>query len=185
MTKTYLINELKKVMEDNEEKKKLYKSGKNMNEARKQLCTNIFIETRVKLIKALSLYAKYGTVRKATEKLKMSRKTILHYRNVCPAYNEMWEEAHESYLDSLEEVADERAKIGSDTLLKFLLRAGRKEKYNEINNQINIDNTNNNINPETVITLASQIAKEIIKEQGNINRRKIPTVIETEYKEVE
>ena len=189
MTKKQLIEELKKAMELNEQKQLLYRSGKRkMVEARVQLMENTFKKTRAKLIKALYLFSKYGSLRQVEKHLKLSRNTISRYINTCPAYKEMWQVAHERYIDSLEEVADKRARLSSDTLLKFLLRANRS-KYKDLSsvNQVN----NSYITQEEVSSLAAQIAKEITKEIANKtvtnNRRKIPTVdvIDIPLKEVE
>lgn len=144
-------------------------------------------EKRKRAIAAIKYYQIYGVMYKAASLAGITRATISYYIQHYPKYKAKWDEAYQIYLDNLESIADERAKLKSDNLLKFLLKAGRREKYGDnYNNQVNINNnTNTAVNPEVIVSLASEIAKEMIKE--GMHRRQIPTVdaIEIEYKEIE
>lgn len=141
-------------------------------------------EKRKRCIAAIKYYQIYGTMYKAATLAGTTRATLSYYIKKYPKFREKWDEAYQIYLDNLEAIADERAKLKSDNLLKFLLKAGRREKYGEhYNNQVNINNNQNTaVNPELIVSLASEIAKEISLEQ----RRQIPTVdaIEVECEEV-
>lgn len=122
---------------------------------------------------ALKSYSKYGNFTKAAKAGGISFYALKECLVKYPKFKKKWEEAHDIYMDGLEDIALKRAKAGSDTLLKFLMTAGRPEKYGRINNTF----VQNNINVEESIKEASIIAKQIKAE--NINKRKqIPTVLE-------
>lgn len=52
-------------------------------------------------------------------------------RDRDPKFREAWEDALEHGSDRLEDIAHRRARNGSDTLLIFLLKARRPDKYRE------------------------------------------------------
>lgn len=74
---------------------------------------------------------KYGSVYFACKQAHIARSTAYDARNAEPEFAAAWEEAKEDGLDLLEATAHKRAHSSSDTLLIFLLKAGRPEKYRE------------------------------------------------------
>lgn len=59
------------------------------------------------------------------------RSAAYQWRNEDPEFALEWDEAIEESIDSLEQVAFERAKDQSDRMLEILLKAHRPEKYVE------------------------------------------------------
>src|SRR5438067_5704413 len=74
---------------------------------------------------------KYGAGYVACKQANIARSTAYDARNAEPEFAAAWEEAKEDALDLLEATAHKRAHAVSDTLLMFLLKAGRPEKYRE------------------------------------------------------
>ncbi|HHM13191.1 MAG TPA: hypothetical protein ENJ16_06525 [Planctomycetaceae bacterium] len=60
-----------------------------------------------------------------------SRAAVYARRAKDEEFKQRWDEAIESSVDELEDVARERAMAGSDLLLIFMLKAHRPEKYRE------------------------------------------------------
>lgn len=79
-----------------------------------------------------------GNVSAAAEVAKVNRSTIYRQREDDKAFAEAWDKAKQQGLDTLEDVAVERARKGSDTLLIFLLKAHDPKRFRE-----NIDVTSN------------------------------------------
>jgi len=97
----------------------------------------------------LAILAEGGSVKLAAEKAKIGRRTAYEWKAADPEFAAAWEEAVEAGTDALEDEAKRRAYNGvdepvfyqgeqcglvrkySDTLLIFLLKARRPEKYRE------------------------------------------------------
>lgn len=62
----------------------------------------------------------------------ISRQTAYVWRREDPEFAALWEEAQEIAVDDLEAAARQRALDGSDTLMIFLLKANRPDKYREV-----------------------------------------------------
>jgi transposase-like protein len=69
------------------------------------------------------------TVTRACIQAGVAFSTVHSWRTHYPEFKARWDEAMERGTDALEDVAVDRAIAGSDTLLMFLLRARRPEKY--------------------------------------------------------
>ena len=131
---------------------------------------------------AIKYFSIYGTLTKACECAHIGRETVKRFCERYPNFKKKWDEAYEIYLDNLEYIADKRAKEGSDSLLKFLLKAGRQEKYGlsyPVNIQMNQSNNNVSVNTELIYSAAKMAVKEIKNEK----RIKIPDVIEVSSNE--
>lgn len=126
-----------------------------------------------KLLRALKAYREFGTMKDACETADISRSSLIAAIKRYPKFAREWENAYEDYLDMLEHAATTRAKSGSDRLLMFMLKGGRREKYSE---GINVNNTKNtvNISAEQMVLIASEVAKEIA--QNAMQRRKIEPI---------
>lgn len=74
-----------------------------------------------------------GTVRAACEAAGITRRAAYVARARNPRFSAEWDSAIEEACDELEAIARQRAKETSDTLLIFLLKAHRPEKYRETN----------------------------------------------------
>lgn len=82
----------------------------------------------------LSVLQKSGTVRSACEMAGIARNTVYKRREIDPEFDAAWKEAKEDFADSLEERALSRAMSKddpSDTMVIFMLKAARPEKYRE------------------------------------------------------
>jgi hypothetical protein len=72
-----------------------------------------------------------GNVRIATSMAGISRQVAYHARRNDPHFAAAWEMAMEEATDTLEAMARHRAMRQSDTLMIFLLKANRPEKYTD------------------------------------------------------
>ena len=72
-----------------------------------------------------------GNVRAAALAAGVDRHTVYRAREASPEFAQEWADALEDACDILEAVATERAKASSDTLLIFLLKAHRPDKYRD------------------------------------------------------
>ncbi len=103
-------------------------------------------------LKALSDTA---NVRSSCQAAGIDRSTAYDHRASDPEFKAAWETALEDACDVLEAIARKRAADVSDTLLIFLLKAHRPEKYRE------------NIRVETVDKVQLEIVEEIIAVNEN------------------
>lgn len=79
----------------------------------------------------IASFSESGNVRAACEVAGVSRATAYRHRKDVASFREAWSQAEEEAVERLEETARKRAVDGSDTLLIFLLKAHRPEKYRE------------------------------------------------------
>lgn len=79
----------------------------------------------------LDALAQHGNVSRAARAAKISREWLYQQRHADEDFARQWEQAQSIGLDSLEDVANVRARKMSDTLLIFLLKAHRPEKYRD------------------------------------------------------
>ncbi len=86
------------------------------------------VEKRMKIF--LLAYLKYGVKTKARNKAGMSHPQLALWLEMCPGFKEKFDEIHEEFVDEMEYEANRRAMEKSDSLLQFLLRANRPEKFN-------------------------------------------------------
>ncbi len=87
--------------------------------------------TAEKKRKFLELLAELGNATHAAEGIDVTRQCLYNARKNDPEFAEAWGAAHDLGNESLEDIARQRAKDGSDTLLIFLLKGARPEKYRE------------------------------------------------------
>jgi hypothetical protein len=73
-----------------------------------------------------------GNVRAACKAAGVSRKTAYQHRESASEFKAAWDDAIEDACDILEAEAWQRGRKSSDTLLIFLLKAHRPEKYREV-----------------------------------------------------
>lgn len=83
----------------------------------------------------------HGVVTKAAEDAGIERATAYFERQRDPVFAQEWQEAIDRGVDSLEDCAKVRAFAGSDTLLIFLLKAHRPEKYRETTRTVTLNIT--------------------------------------------
>lgn len=75
--------------------------------------------------------AKTGNVSKSARLAGVPRRTVYDERDKNPDFAQAWEDALEEGADELEEEARKRALADSDTLLIFLLKGLKPDKYRE------------------------------------------------------
>lgn len=61
----------------------------------------------------------------------VSRATAYGHKNTMPEFSELWENAEQEAVELLEAEAWKRARAKSDLLIMFLLKAHRREKYQD------------------------------------------------------
>ena len=86
----------------------------------------------------LAMLRNTANVRAACEAAKITRETAYDNRKSNPSFAARWDTAIEEACDSLEATAWLRAKRNSDTLMIFLLKAHRPDKYRETYN-VNVE----------------------------------------------
>jgi hypothetical protein len=72
-----------------------------------------------------------GNVRAACQAAEIDRSTAYDSRDSSKEFAAQWDEALEDAIDVLEAVAQKRARASSDTLLIFLLKAHRPQKFRD------------------------------------------------------
>ena len=97
----------------------------------------------------LAAFAKCGTITKAAEAADIARQTHYDWMKNEPNYPALFAQAEQEAADALEHAARERALAGSDTLMIFLLKGLKPEKFKE---RTENNNTNNNNNLNTDMT---------------------------------
>lgn len=80
----------------------------------------------------LDLLAETGNVSKAAKGARVGRRTVYTHRAERSEFAERWKEAEALGADALEDECRKRAFGGSDTLMIFLLKAHKPEKYREV-----------------------------------------------------
>lgn len=79
----------------------------------------------------LTAFAANGNVVQAAEAAGVSRRALYDWKAEDPEFAEAWEQAFADGVDALEAEALKRAFAGSDTLLIFLLKGNKAQKYKE------------------------------------------------------
>lgn len=79
----------------------------------------------------LDAYRACGMVSEAARRVKVGRSTVYEWRKEDPAFAAAWDDIDAALADELEAEAIRRAKAGSDTLLIFLLKGLKPERYRE------------------------------------------------------
>lgn len=97
---------------------------------------------RIRFLDALRLH---GIVTQAALDAGIHRDTAYFERSQDPEFAKEWEAALDRGVDMLEDVATKRAYEGDTTMLIFLLKHRRPEKYREVARSIQI-----NVTPEQV-----------------------------------
>lgn len=88
-------------------------------------------ETKELMRRVLEAYVSCGVIGLACDKAGVRRKLHQEWLEKHPSYKVRFEEMRERFVDGLESVAIQRAKDKSDSLLMFLLKAEKREKYGD------------------------------------------------------
>lgn len=92
------------------------------------------VRTAKKREQFLAALRSNGTVFSACQAAGIGRTAAYEWRAADESFRAAWDEALEDATDQLEHEAVRRATDGSDTLLIFLLKANRPEKYRDNTN---------------------------------------------------
>jgi len=87
--------------------------------------------TKTFMSRVLQEYVKCGVIGTACDRAGVRRKLHDAWIENYPMYKEKYQEMKEVFIDGLEVTAIERAKEKSDTLLQFLLKANKPDKYGD------------------------------------------------------
>jgi hypothetical protein len=101
-----------------------------------------------------------GNVRASCQAAGITRQVAYAHRSSAKEFAAQWDEALQDAIDGLEAVAINRARTSSDTLLIFLLKAHRPEKYRETINQ------HHTINQATAAQLTDEALEAELKKRG-------------------
>lgn len=141
----------------------------------------------------LKALADTGVVRAACEAAEVDRATVYKYRDHNEGFRKQWDEALEASTDALEAVARMRATTISDTLLIFLLKANRPDKYRETRNVeisgpqggpirqqlVEIDDEERASRLAALLDKAGERrARQLIAHDGGVGEEPDPTVID-------
>lgn len=92
--------------------------------------TDLTDQRRVRLkAQALESILAGRTIIDTALEIGVSTVTLYGWRLKDPEFAKVWDQSYNARVDHLEDVAFKRATEGSDTLLMFLLRGGRAERY--------------------------------------------------------
>ena len=109
----------------------------------------------------LVLLSDYGNVSRAADGAGISRITAYKHRNTDPVFAAKWEAALELGIDGMEDEARRRAMTVSDTLLIFMLKAARPEKYRE-----RIEQRTVTVTPEKAAQMTQEELEAEMKRRG-------------------
>lgn len=137
----------------------------------------------VSLKLALESYKKYGNFTRAAKAGGISFYSLKDCLYKYPKFEKKWIEAEEEYVGSLEMMAYNRAKRGSDAMIKFLLIAKRPTIYGRGYSSQNNVNVNNSFSFNEFVKQGTHMAKT--NEEFRKQRQSIPNVLELESKENE
>ena len=107
-----------------------------------------------------------ANVRAACDAAKIDRRTAYRNRDENPAFAERWDEAIEEACDGLEAAAWLRARRSSDTLMIFLLKAHRPERYRETIRTVTL-----NITPDDLRDLSDHDLDNLESQLKDSDRR--------------
>lgn len=79
----------------------------------------------------LALYARHGTILAASEEIKISRSVVARWIDNDPEFRQGMIDAKLATVDMLKKTAIDRAKMGSDPLLMFLLKNLAPDEFSE------------------------------------------------------
>jgi hypothetical protein len=118
---------------------------------------------RMRFLDALRMH---GVVARAAIEAGIHRDTAYFERSQDPLFAEQWAEALDRGVDMLEDVAKKRAYEGSDTLLIFLLKAHRPERYRETTRSIQV-----NITPDDLQHMSDEELDALDAQLKSLDRR--------------
>lgn len=107
----------------------------------------------------LSTLRNTANVRAACEAAKIARETAYDNRRENASFAARWDTAIDDACDSLEAAAWLRARRSSDTLMIFLLKAHRPEKYRETTRNYNVNVTADDAAKMTDAELDAELKK--------------------------
>jgi hypothetical protein len=118
---------------------------------------------RLRFLDALRVH---GIVSRAAIEVGVERSTIYFERQRDPIFAQEWAEALDRGVDMLEDVAKKRAYEGSDTLLIFLLKAHRPERYRETTRSIQV-----NVTPDDLQHMSDEELDALDAQLKSLDRR--------------
>lgn len=103
------------------------KEVEEVKEVRKPIPTEI----KVKMASVMRAYMSCGVIGSACHRANVTIRSHSLWLERYPAYREKINEIKERFIDGMEEVAMERAKEKSDSLLQLMLKSHRREIYGD------------------------------------------------------
>lgn len=137
----------------------------------------------------LLAYLKYGVQGKAAAQAGTRARVIGTWCQNVPKFEELYREIEEDFTDNLEVEANSRALEKSDTLLQFLLKARRPEKFNPTQNikatiggeGIKLVFSDSELSPEEKELLLAQTAQTTQTKDLPQNQQTFPVGLEGQW----
>jgi hypothetical protein len=117
----------------------------------------------------LELLERDANVTRAAKGARVSRMTVYRYRDARPSFAKRWAEAEKLGGEALEDECRRRGFEGSDTLLIFLTKAHKPEKYRE-----------ETLTPRRFVALFEQMLEILRTEVGESDARRVARRFERE-----
>lgn len=111
--------------------------------------------------KFLEELSKAQSVSAAARSCAVSRTALYNLRENDSEFAAAWDDAIEQGVDALEDEAVRRALSSSDTLMIFLLKGARPEKYRETTRNVNV-----NVTPEQAAQMSDAELDAELKRRG-------------------
>lgn len=118
---------------------------------------------RLKFLDGLRMH---GMVMQAALEAGIHRNTAYFERQRDPEFAKEWADALDRGVDMLEDVAKKRAYEGSDTLLIFLLKAHRPDRYRETTRSIQV-----NVTPDDLQNMSDDELDALDAQLKSLDRR--------------
>lgn len=118
---------------------------------------------RLKFLDGLRMH---GMVMQAALEAGIHRNTAYFERQRDPIFAQEWADALDRGVDMLEDVAKKRAFEGSDTLLIFLLKSHRPERYRETSRVIQV-----NVTPDDLQHMSDEELDALDTQLKSLNSR--------------
>lgn len=119
---------------------------------------------RLRFLDALRMH---GVVTRAALAAGIHRDTAYFERQRDPLFAQEWVDALDRGADMLEDTAKQRAYEGSDTLLIFLLKAHRPERYRETTRSIQV-----NVTPDDLHHMSDEELDALDAQLKNLDRHR-------------
>ncbi len=115
----------------------------------------------------LAAYRECDNIRTAAKAAGINRETVRRWIASDPVFAAAFEDARQDAIDAMEQIGRDRALATSDTLMIFLLKAGRPDKYRERSDQ--------NVNLSGSVEVLKRVGADL-ERLGPVETKALPEV---------